>query len=266
MNILLRELKTNAKSLAIWCLGMIFLIYAGMIKYSAFSKTGDAVNDFMSQIPDAMKVVLGLGNGADVTSVAVFYSMFFLFFVLLAAVHSSMLGALIISKEERDKTADFLFVKPIKRHQAISSKILAAIINIAILNAVTFIVSVFSVEKYNTGNSLALPVFMVTAMLFVLQVLFLGIGLLFGALAKNSKIATSAATSVILGTFILKVIIDMNNDVKIIEFLSPFRYFKADAIMFEKNIDFGYVLVSVAAVILCAAGTYIFFQKRDLHT
>lgn len=265
MNIFLRELKTNVKSLAIWCSAMIFLIYAGMIKYSAFAKTGEAVNEFMSQIPDSMKTVLGMGNGMDLTSVAVFYSIFFLFFVLLAAVHSSMLGALIIAKEERDKTADFLFVKPIKRHQAISSKILAAIINIAVLNIATYIVSVISVEKYNTGSSLALPIFMITAALFILQVLFLGIGLLFGALAKNSKIATSAVTSVILGTFILKVMIDMNKDVKIIEFLSPFRYFKADAVMFDKNIDIGYVLLSIAITMLCAAGTYIFFQRRDLH-
>ena len=265
MNIFLRELKTNAKSLIIWCLGMIFLIYAGMVKYSAFSKTGDAVNEFMSQIPDSMKTVLGIGNGTDVTSVAVFYSMFFLFFMLLAAVHSCMLGALIISKEERDKTADFLFVKPIRRSRAISSKILAAIINIAVLNAVTYAVSVISVEKHNTGSSLAVPVLMITSALFILQVLFLGVGLLFGALAKNSKVATSAATSIILGTFILKVIIDMNNDVKAIEFLSPFRYFKADEVMFDRSIDIGYVMVSAAVVLLCAAGTYIFFQKRDLR-
>ncbi|HZW49778.1 MAG TPA: ABC transporter permease subunit [Bacillota bacterium] len=265
MNIFIREMKTNAKSLLIWCFSMIFLIYAGLLKYSAFAKTGDAIMQFMAQIPDSMKVIMGIMEGADLTSVAVFYSIFFLYFILLATVHSSMLGALIIAKEERDKTADFLYVKPITRKYAITCKIAAAVVNILILNLVTFAASAFFVEQYNTGTPLTYPVFLICVALFLIQLIFLGLGLLLGALAKNAKSATSIVSSIILVTFILKVIIDLNSDLGFLRSFSPFLYFNANTVMFQKQIDPAFGLLSIALTLLCAAGTYFFFNRRDLR-
>lgn len=265
MNIFLREMKTNAKSLLIWCLSMVFLIYAGLLKYSAFAKTGDAVMQFMSQIPESMKVVMGIAEGADLTSVAVFYSIFFLYFILLATVHSSMLGALIIAKEERDKTADFLFVKPITRSYAITCKIAAALVNILILNLVTFVTSLISVEHYNTGTPLTYPVFLICVALFLIQLIFLALGLLLGALAKSAKSATSIVTALILVSFILKVVIDLNADLDFLRAFSPFLYFNADTVMFQKQIDPAFSLLSFALALLSAAGTYFFFNRRDLR-
>ena len=46
MNIVKRELKAHLKSLLIWCGSMVFLIYAGMIKYSAFSETGHVITSY----------------------------------------------------------------------------------------------------------------------------------------------------------------------------------------------------------------------------
>lgn len=63
MNILKRELRANLKSLMIWSASMAALIYMGMIKYSAFEKTGAAVNDFFEQLPPAMMKVMGIKPG-----------------------------------------------------------------------------------------------------------------------------------------------------------------------------------------------------------
>jgi len=264
MNLLARELKCNLKSLIIWCLAMSFLIYAGMIKYSAFAKTGEAINSFMSSIPDTMRSVFGITTNMDLTSVGVFYSIFFLYFLLLASVHSAMLGALILAKEERDKTADFLFVKPLTRKYIISIKILAAFINILAFDVVTYIISIISVANYNTGKSLNYSIFLVVVALFIIQLLFLGLGLLLGAVAKNSKTATSIISAVILGVFVLKVIIDLQDKLKYLEIFSPFEYFKSDIVMFDHQINLPYTVFSFFLVILCTGLTYYFFGKRDL--
>ena len=158
MNLLLRELRANLKSLLIWSAIMAGLIYMGMIKYSAFAKTGGAVNSLFDQMPQPMLTVLGIVPGTDLTTVAVFYSIFFLYFSLLAAIHAVMLGTIIIAKEERDKTADFLFVKPITRHHAIRIKVIAAMIQIIVLNFVTWTFSLISTAPYSEGNSLFKPI------------------------------------------------------------------------------------------------------------
>lgn len=264
MNLIKREMKSNLKSLIIWCIAMAFLIYAGMVKYSSFAKTGDAVNQFMDSIPAGMKSVLGLGDGADLTSVAVFYCIFFTYFLLLAAVHSSMLGATLLSKEERDRTADFLYTKPVRRSHVISCKLIAAVINILIFDTVTYVISVASVEQYNTSGSLAFPILLIMVVLFILQLLFLGLGFLFSMVTKTSKKAASFATFFLLGTYVLKIIIDLNDKIKFLDFLSPFRYFDANTIMFDKQIDLPYALLTIAIALVSTIGTYALFQKRDL--
>ena len=57
----------------------------------------------------------------------------------MATIHAAMLGATIIAKEERDKTAEFLFVKPVSRSKIISFKLLVALVNIVILTIVAAI-------------------------------------------------------------------------------------------------------------------------------
>ena len=265
MNLLRRELKANLKSLLIWSGVMAALIYMGMIKYSAFAKTGVAVNEFFDQLPEPLMMILGIVPGTDLTTVAVFYSIFFLYFLLLAAVHATMLGTIIIAKEERDKTADFLFVKPIKRHHAIMIKVIAAMINITILNLVTFIVSIISTAPHTEESSLTQQILFVMIGLYLVQFIFLGLGLLFGAIAKRSKEGTAIGAAIILGTFLLKVLIDLRQNLDGLDFLTPFRYFKPNELMFENHVDLVYTILAVAIFILTTGLTFYFFKKRDLR-
>ncbi len=267
MNIFFRELKCHVKSMLIWSATMVFLIAAGMMKYSAFEKTGEAINDMFASMPEGLLKIIGMTGDMDLTSVGVFYSIFFLYFLLLMSVHSAMLGATIISKEERDKTADFLVVKPLKRHQIVTPKVLAATVLVVLYNLVTFVFSALFVQLYNTtGESLTPAVFRLTTALLMIQLLFMGIGFLMGAVAKSAEKASSFMTAVILGTFVLKVIIDLKKDLDYLDFLTPFRYFDAGKVMFQSEIPFFYTLLSIAILLVTVAGTYYFFEKRDLHT
>jgi len=151
MNIVLRELRANLKSLIIWSVSMVFLIAVGMVKYSGIAAVGQSANELFNQMPAAMKSILGM-NYLDLTSISGYYGMFFLYFLLLGGTHAVMLGATIISKEERDKTADFIFVKPIARSRVITAKLIAVLINLVIFNLVTLLASVFFVAMYNKGE------------------------------------------------------------------------------------------------------------------
>lgn len=267
MNIFWRELRAHYKSFLVWSATMVFLIAAGMMKYSAFAKTGEAVNNMFDQFPEGVLKVMGFVSGSDLTSVGVFYSIFFLYFMLLMVVHSTLLGASIIAKEERDKTADFLLVKPLKRRQIITPKVCAALVMVVLFNLVTFVSSALFVAPYNeSGQSLTGPIFRLTTVLLVIQVLFLGLGLCLGAWASKAERASGLATSIILGTFLLKVLIDLKADLDKLDFLTPFRYFNAMRVMYEKEVSAAYVILSLAIALLTTGATYYFFQKRDIHS
>ena len=265
MNIYLRELKANYKSFLVWSATMVFLIFAGMMKYGAFAKTGESVNEMFAALPPQLLQVFGVEAGMDLNSIGVFYSIFFLYFLLLTSVHSCLLGSGIIAKEERDKTADFLLVKPIKRHQAVTAKILAAVTFVFLFNLVTCFTSMAVVAQYNAaGQSLNGPILSLSLALLIIQLVFLSIGLFLGAWSKNAARASGLATAVILGTFVLNVLIDLNRDLRYLEFLTPFRYFNSLKVMYGQEMRLAYILLSGGLAAALTAGTYFFFKKRDI--
>ncbi len=264
MNIYRRELKANTRSFLVWSAAMVFLIFAGMMKYAAFAKTGESVNQLFSALPAGLMKVLGIEPGMDLNSIGVFYSVFFLYFLLLTSVHGCLLGANIMAKEERDRTADFLLVKPIKRRQAVTAKVLAAATFVILYNLVTSLASIVAVGSMNTsGRSLTGPIFWVSLALLIIQVLFLSIGLFLGAWSKNAARASGIATAVILGTFVLKTVIDLSSGIDYLSFLTPFRYFDSLKVMFERQMRLPYILLSGSLTAALIAGTYYFFHKRD---
>lgn len=266
MNMYKRELRANYKAFFLWAASMLFLIYVGMMKFAAFAETGDSANAIFEALPPPLLKILGMEPGLDLSSLGVFYSIFFLYFLLLTASHGCLLGTAIIAKEERDKTADFLLVKPIARRRAVTSKILAALTFVMLLNVFTMLASMATVASLNTdGPSLNVPILRLFAALFVVQLVFLAIGLFLGAASRNAARAAGLATTVILGTFLLKVLIDLNSDLDFLEFLTPFRYFVSLKVMFDGDMRTWVLVLSAVLVVGFVCGTYRFFDKRDIR-
>jgi ABC-2 type transport system permease protein len=131
---------------------------------------------------------------------------------------------------------------------------------------VTFATSAIMIDPMNqTGQSLTLPIFRLTTTLLVIQIMFLGIGLCLGAWASKAEKASGIITAIILGTFVLKVLIDLKKDLDKLVFLTPFKYFNGIKVMFNKEVSLEYIALSLAVAILTGAGTYYFFKKRDIH-
>jgi len=264
MNIIKRELHANLKSLVIWSLAMIFLVYVGMVKYSAFSQAGQSINTLFEQMPPALLKIFAI-EGLDLTKISAFYALFYLYFNLLGGIHASMLGATIISKEERDKTADFLFVKPVQRTKIITGKVIAAVINVLILNAVTCISSIVFIDMYNTGETITPEVIRLIVALLFIQIVFLSIGFATSAVVSTTKRATGLVTFVLLTMFMISVGIDLNEDLSVLTFLTPFKYFSTKDVMYDAHYSLSSLLLVGLITCIGLGITYRVYPKKDLH-
>jgi beta-exotoxin I transport system permease protein len=263
MNMILRELKSIRRSLIIWCAGMVFLVYVGMMKYAGFRDSGQAAMKLMNNMPVFLKKVMGLDK-LNLTLASGYYVLFFLYFGLLCGIHAIMQGAVVISKEERDKTADFLLSKPVKRSQVITAKLIASLISILILNATTWISSVLIVGQFNSGKSINGLIKELMIALFLLQLLFLAMGLLIGVVAGSTKRATGISSGILLGTFIISVIVDMFEKIGFLKYITPFKYFDAKEI-YLNGFNSLYIIITVVFVLISILLTYGIFEKRDIH-
>ena len=265
MNIFSREMKANLKSLLIWCSAQFFVIFSGMVKYSGYANSKIDINTLFQQFPKGLMAVFGIGE-VDMSKIEGFYSMFFLFFMLLAAIHASTIGAVIISKEERDHSADFLFAKPVTRGKVITAKLAAGLVNVLIFNLVTLTCSLYFISLYNHGNPIADKVIIIMIALLIFQVLFLCIGSALGALIKTTRKATSWTSALLLGTFFLSIGIDIDKRIEFLKYVTPFKYFEAKSLMFGGAFQASSLIISAGLIGICLFVTYVQYGKRDLTT
>jgi ABC-2 type transport system permease protein len=265
MNIFWREMKFYQKSLIFWSIGTFLMVVSGMGKYEAYSSQGQSINAFIADIPKSLRTVLGFSD-VDVAKISGYYSILFIYILLMATIHAAMLGANIISKEERDKTSEFLFVKPVSRSTIITAKLMAAFINILIFNLVTLISLITLMGKYNLdGEAVSGDIALTMAGMFILQVLFMVVGSALASVKKNPKTDVSIATGIILLTYILSIAIDLNETIEYLKYFTPFKYFEAKNVMYGGGLDLVFVLLSIVIITILSYVTYVFFKKRDLN-
>lgn len=264
MNIFWIEMKAYTKTLIFWSIGILFLVASSMGKFAGLSSSGQSMNDLMESMPKSLQAIMGIGT-LDLSKASGYYGVIFVYLVLMGTIHATMLGANIIAKEERDKTAEFLFVKPVSRNKVILSKFMASLVNLLIFNIVSLITSISLVANYSKGESVAGDISITMAGMFILQVLFLVIGSATAAINKNPKKAASLSTGILLITYILSIAIDINDQFENLKYLSPFKYFEAKNVMYGGGLEAVFIILSMVLIAALALVTFICFKKRDLR-
>jgi ABC-2 type transport system permease protein len=242
---------------------MAALVGSGMAKFAAYQASGFSIDKLMAQFPKTLQTIFGL-SGFDLTKASGFYGVMFLYIVLMATIHAVLMGADLISKEERDRTSEFLLVKPISRANIISAKLLAGVVNIVILNLVTLLSSIYFVHYFGKGVDINKDILVLMGGLLLLQLLFFFVGLAIAAANKKPKTSASLASSVLLFTFILAFLINFNSRLDSLKYFTPFKYFEAKPLLTSGSLDPVYVVLSLAIIAILTFITYSTYTKRDL--
>lgn len=243
---------------------MITMVGASMAKYAGIKGGGQSVNDMMARLPNSVQAIFGI-SGFDISEISGYYGMLFMYIAIIATVHAVLLGSDIISKEERDKTSEFLFVKPISRARVVTKKLMAGLINVIALNIVTLVSSLYFVDFFSE-NSLPIDniTLLMVALLF-LQLLFFFVGTVIAAVVKKPKKSATMAASILLFCYILSFLININQNLDGLKYLTPFKYFDAKAIIADNTLDLVYIGLSIVLIGAMIAITYITFRRRDLN-
>ncbi len=263
MNIFLREVKSNLKSLLIWCGIMALLIMIAVAKFSAFA--GDpSMLAMVDAMPKALIDAMSL-RAFNLTTLNGFYGLMFLYFALLGGIAAAMWASDSISKEERDKTVEFSLVLPVSRSRVITAKALAALVNCIAFVLVTWGVSVVAVQSYSPDQTFYHFLGVEMQAMFMIELIFLTIGLLLGCAMKQYKRSGSTAVAIILVTYFLSVISGMQEKMDFLKYFTPFKYFDAGQLFREGRMDGMYLMLSAGIILICVAAAYWIYNKRDLY-
>lgn len=263
MNILKREVKANLRSLLIWGVIVVVFISIGISKFAAYEGNPEML-EILDRMPSALLSAFQF-KAFNLTTITGFYGVMFTYFALIATISAAMWGSDIIAKEERDKTVEFALTLPITREKLITGKLLAALVNCIGLLIIMWVASLVSAAKYKPDSGFYEFLFLCMQALFIMQMVFLAVGIFLGCAMKQYKRAGSVAVSLLLVTYFLSIISGLNENLGFLKYFTPFKYFNPATLLNESRIDINYALLSLGIIAACIAGGYFTYARRDLY-
>jgi len=263
MNIFIRELKANLKSLLVWSVIIAVLIMMAVSKFSAFAGDPEMLK-MLDSLPPAMLDAFSM-RAFNLTTLSGFYGIMFIYFGLMGAIASAMWGSDIISKEERNKTVEFSLVLPISRSRVITAKALAALVNSLAFVLVTWGLSVVAVQSFQPDQAFYSYLALEMRAMFVIELIFLAIGLMLGCVMKQYKRSASTAVAIILATYFMSIVSGMQENLDFLKWFTPFKYFDAADLFRNGSMNSTYLLISLGIIVVCVAVAYLVYNRRDLY-
>lgn len=234
-NIIKKELKPTIKSNIFWIIGLTLLIYASMIKFETLAQDPESFKMVMDTLPSSIRAVFGMGSG-DISNLNDYYELIMLYVEIAVGIYAVTKASSVFSNEEINQTADFLYTKPFSKRNIFFQKIIAVLIQLAILNIVLFIIGYLSCISYNPN----IMIFIKSGIrLAAISLLFFSVGLYLGT-SKNTKHSSGIGNMIVLISYLIKVVADFLS-IDILDYLTIFNYFSS-------NINYSFSLIIILAV------------------
>ena len=264
MNMYLHELKSMRKSAIIWTCALIGLAALYISIYPEMASDAEDFKKLLSGYPPTVMAMLGIDINY-ITSFLGFYSMIFSFITLCGAIQAMNLGVSILSKESRERTADFLLVKPVSRSAIVSAKLLAALTVILATDAVFYAALYIMVNAAEIENYTVKPFLMINLTLLFVQLIFLAIGMIVSVFFKRLKNILPISLGTVFGFYIIGALIATDKDNDAERFISPFKYFDSTYIIKNSGYEVPYVIAGAIIIAVAITASYIIYIKKDIN-
>lgn len=261
LTIFKKELKRTRKGLLIWCLIVGLTSYLGIIEYPILAPYTAMLGETLALIPKIAQLVFGVYN-VNWGDTMGYYTVMYYWAGLIVFTHAIYTGVSIIAKEQRDKTAEFLFTMPVKRSEIVWAKVCVGLVNIFGVGFVTLVMSLLALLPMTSGAYDFILVLLTGVGMFLTQSVLLALGLLCSAIGKTYKSGVVFAMIVLLTSYSLMFFVQYI-DMPWLNFLSPLCYFSASEIV-VKGLSVWYILLATIVVIISLAYSKKIYDKKTM--
>ncbi|NHC38630.1 ABC transporter permease subunit [Bacillus sp. MM2020_1] len=263
MNIFFHELKAYRKSTIIWSVSLVLIIALFMSFYPAFAKDAESFQKIMEGYPEAIRNAIGFNLGNFFTILG-FYCFPLSFITLCGAIQGMNLGTSIVSKEVREKTADFLLTKPVTRSTVLTSKLMAAFVSIVMTNIVYLTVTILITFQVKTADFSLKVLIMLSLTMFFIQLIFLALGIMISVIVPKIKSVLTVSLTTVFAFYFLGMFSSTTGE-EGKRYISPFKYFDTAYIIKHAGYEASFLIVGAVIIILAITASYFVYLKKDIH-
>jgi len=258
-----RELKVNFKSFIIWTLILIvmFLVVFLVYPYIITDDTMKNLDEMMEVFPPELLKAFNMDLASINTAYGWLKSEGFMFVLLIIGIYSSMLGFNIVSKEEYDKTIEYLGSLPIKRSTILKNKIIVSFIYmisivliIGLFNYIALLIS----GDFNQKEYLLLSI----TPIFIALPLF-SLNLFISTILKKSKKSNGISLGLVFLFYMITVLSELSTKVEFLKYFSIYTLADTRNIIENTKLNPIIICISIIITILFISLTYIKYNKKE---
>lgn len=260
MTIIKHELRRGKISFFIWTGAVSLMLAISVLMYPEMKSQMGEINEMFSSMGSFTSAfgmdqlnfgtltgyyavecgnVLGLGGA---------------FFAALCAVS-------ILSKEEKEKTAEFLLTHPISRVRIITEKLVAVLAQIIAFNLVVYAASIICVAAI--GEDIPWKEMNLLHLAYLTMQLEIA-GICFGISAFLRKGSIGIGLGLAAMLYFLNIIANITESAEFLKYITPFGYCDGSGIVNDGYLDGAKMAIGGAVFVVCIIAAYLKYTKKDI--
>lgn len=259
MTLIRHELKQSRISLIVWTLSIASLLAVCVFLYPSMKSEMDAVSEMFSSMGSFTaafgmdKVSFGTLTGFYVVECGNIVGLGGAFFAALC-------GISVLAKEEKEHTAEFLMTHPISRWRVVSDKLIAALLQIVILNVVVYLTAVVSIALIGEDIPWKELNLLHLAYLF-LQVETAAVCFGISAFLRRSGLGIGLGIAMLF--YFLNLVANITEEADFLKYITPFGYAEGADIVNELSLNGEMLAVGAVFTVAAIVMAYVKYCRKD---
>lgn len=261
MTLVKHELRQGKISFLIWTVSIGFLLATCIFLFPEMKGQMDSVNDVFSSM-GSFTAAFGMDQLNFGTLIGFYAVECGNILGLGGAFYAALCAAGMLSKEEKEKTAEFLLTHPVSRKRVLTEKLIALLIQITAINLIFYALSVGSIAA--VGEEIPWKEISLLHLAYYLLQLELA-GICFGISAFLRKGSAGIGLGIASMMYFLNLIANIADVASFLKYITPFGYCEGADIISNGSLDI--TLVAIGAVIGIGGIiiAYLKYTKKDIH-
>ena len=261
MTLIKHELRQSRTSFLVWTASLGFLLATCIFLFPEMKGQMESVNDMFSSMGSFTEAFgmerlnLGTLTGFYAVECGNVLGLGGAFFASLCAVG-------VLSKEEKDKTAEFLLSHPVSRKMIVTEKLIAVLVQITVMNILIYALAIGSIAAVGE----AIPWKEISLMHIAYYLLQLELACIcFGISAYIRKGSAGIGLGIATIMYFLNLIANIADVAEFLKYITPFGYCEGADIVSNGSLDITLVAIGLAIGIIGIIIAYLKYTKKDIH-
>lgn len=261
MTLVKHELRQGRTALLIWTVAIGFLLTVCVFLFPEMKGEMENIGDMFGSM-GAFSDAFGMDQLNFGTLVGFYAIECGNVLGLGGAFYAAICAAGILSKEEKDKTAEFLLSHPVSRTSILTQKLIAVVVQITVMNLVVYLLSVGSMAVI--GETIPWKEINLMHLAYYFLQLELG-GICFGISAFLRKGSLGAGLGVAVMLYFANLISNMAEVAEFLKYITPFAYCDGADIVTNGKLDLLLLSLGLVVMLIGIGSGYWQYTRKDIQ-